>query len=84
MYFIVILISYIFYLWNFSTKKFKNYTVKENPYTIRIIASNISLDRYYNNTYAEDVINELISISSPEKKEKYSLYGQRELYQILI
>ena len=54
----------------FQQKKFKNYTVKENPYTIRIIASNISLDRYYNNTYAEDVINELISISSPEKKRK--------------
>ena len=67
----------------FFNKKFKNYTVKENPYTIRIIASNVSLDRFYNNTYVEDVINELISISSPEKKKIFFIWP-RELYQILI
>ena len=67
----LLFLSVLFFTYGiFQQKKFKNYTVKENAYTIRIIASNVSLDRFYNNTYAEDVINELISISSPEKKGK--------------
>ena len=67
----LLFLSVIFFTYGiYQQKKFKNYTVKENPYTVRIIASNISLDRFYNKTYAEDVINELISISSPEKKRK--------------
>ena len=48
----------------FQKKKFL-IKIKENPYTIRIIGSNISLERFYNKLKAEDVINELISISSP-------------------
>ena len=67
----LLFLSVIFFIYGIlQQKKFKNYTVKENPYTIRIIGSNVSLDRFYNNTDAEDVINELISISSPEKKRK--------------
>ena len=52
---------------NFQKKSFLNYKIKENPYTIRVIGSNIDLERFYNNTKPEDIINELISISSPEK-----------------
>ena len=51
-------------------KEFLESKVQQNPYAIRVIGSNISLDRFYDNTQTEDVINELISISSPEKKKK--------------
>ena len=51
-------------------KEFKKNTVKKNPYIIRIIGSNISLDKFYNQTSTENVIKELILISSPEKKNK--------------
>jgi len=44
--------------------------LRENPYTIRIIGSNIGLERFYNGTQTENIINELILISLPEKKKK--------------
>ena len=45
-------------------------TRKENTFIIRIIGSNISLDRFYDNSQTEAVIKELISISSPLKNKK--------------
>ncbi len=39
-------------------QKFLNNEIKENNYTIRVISSNISLDRFYENTQTENVINE--------------------------
>ena len=68
---------------NFQKKEFLSNIEKENPYLIRIIASNISLERYYKSAQTEKVIDELIKISSPEKKIFY-LYGQKELYPTLI
>ena len=50
-------------------KEFLKDIEKKNDYTIRVIGSNIKLDRFYNNIQPEKVINELISISSPEKKK---------------
>ena len=44
--------------------------MKENPYTIRVISSNISLDRFYKNIDTEKVINELINLSSPDPEKK--------------
>ncbi len=44
--------------------------LKENPFTIRVISSNISLDRFYKNIDTENVINELIDISSPDPEKK--------------
>ena len=55
---------------NFQKKQFINKNVTEIPYTIRIVGSNISLDRFYNNIQTEEVINELISISSPVPNKK--------------
>ena len=64
-------LSIIFFVYgNLNEKKFKNKEVKDNSYTIRIIGSNISLDRFYNNIQTEEVINELISISSPKSNKK--------------
>ena len=62
----------------FQKNKYLSKEFKENPYTIRVIGSNISLDRFYQNIQTEVVIKELISISSPEKEEKFFLCGQRE------
>ena len=68
---LLLILPIIFFTYGtYKKKEFTNYTTKKNPYTIRIIGSNINLDRFYDDTQAEDIINELISISSPEKKRK--------------
>ncbi len=54
----------------FYKKKFLNYEIKTNPYIIRAIGSNISLDRFYKNSDAKTVIDELIKLSSPEQTKK--------------
>jgi len=55
-------------------KVYKNFFLSkeliENPYTIRVISSNISLDRFYENIDTENVINELIKLSSPNPEKK--------------
>ncbi|MDB9825685.1 apolipoprotein N-acyltransferase [Candidatus Pelagibacter sp.] len=65
---IFIFISASFFLYGklkineFHTKKNIN-----NPYTIRAISSNISLDRFYSDKDELKIIKELIEISSPKK-----------------
>ena len=51
-------------------QKFLNKEEKNIPYTIRIIGSKISLDRYYDTASTESVIEELILLSSPMKNKK--------------
>ena len=41
----------------------------KNPHTIRAISSNIKLDRFYSKQDELKIINELITLSVPEKKE---------------
>ena len=51
----------------------QNFLKKEiikNPYLIRVIGSNISLDRFYNNNQTESTIKELINLSSPEPNKR--------------
>ncbi len=55
---------------SFQKQKFLNKELKEIPYSIRIIGSNISLDRFYNNNKRKEVIDELISLSSPISNKK--------------
>ena len=55
---------------NFQKEKFISKELKKIPYTIRIIGSNISLNRFYDSTETEKVIDELISISSPVLNKK--------------
>ncbi len=67
--FIVVTISfYVFGSQNL--KKFNKEFPKDLDYKIRIVSSNINIDRFYNNIDPESVIKELIEISSPEKNEK--------------
>ena len=66
-----LLLPTIFFSYGVIYKKnFLSNEVKRNPYLIRVIGSNISLDRYYTNTNTESVINELIRISSPDQNIK--------------
>ena len=55
---------------SYYKQKFLHTDIKKNPYVIRVIGSNISLDRFYDNTSAEKVIEELVKLSSPEKNKK--------------
>ena len=65
------LLNIIFYTYGeFSKKNFYNIKKKELPFLIRVVGANISLDRYYKKIDTESVINELISISSPNKEKK--------------
>ena len=51
-------------------KEFLSKLERENSYTIRIIGSNISLNRFNDVSQSKRVIDELILISSPEKNRK--------------
>ncbi len=55
---------------SFYKKTFLKKKIKENPYIIRVISSNISLNRFYDNSQTEEVIKELIKLSSPELDKK--------------
>ena len=51
----------------------QNFLKKEiikNPYVIRVIGSNISLDRFYSGNQTEGIIKDLIDLSSPELNTK--------------
>ncbi len=53
-----------------NLEKFTNQEIKNLDYKIRILNSNISIDRFYNNVDPITAIEELIEISSPKKSEK--------------
>ncbi|WP_440925927.1 apolipoprotein N-acyltransferase [Candidatus Pelagibacter sp.] len=53
-----------------NLEKFNNQEVKKLDYKLRILSSNISIDRFYNNIDPITAIEELIEISSPKKNQK--------------
>ena len=56
-----------------GSQNLENYNKEQTEkldYKIRIISSNINIDRFYNNIDPSSVIKELIEISSPQKHEK--------------
>jgi len=53
-----------------SLEKFNKEEVNKLDYKIRIISSNIGIDRFYNDVDPVLAIEELIEISSPQKNEK--------------
>ena len=59
---------YLFGSQNFE--KFSKKQTKTPDYKIRIVSSNINVDRFYNNVDPVSAIQELIEISSPKKSEK--------------
>ncbi len=53
-----------------NLEKFNNQLVKKLDYKIRILSSNISIDRFYNNIDPITAIEELIELSSTKKNEQ--------------
>ena len=68
--FFFILVSVGFLIFgNIKYNNFKSLENVKNSYTIRAISPNISLDRFYSKKEELKIINELIYLSSLEKKE---------------
>ncbi len=68
----VALILTLFSFYIYGSQNLKNFNTSEatnHAYKIRIISSNISIDRFYNNVDPVEAIEELIEISSPDKDE---------------
>ena len=67
----LLLLPILFLIYGSTYKQnFLNKEIMKNPYTIRIVGSNISLDRFYENSHTEEVIDKLIKISSPDQNKK--------------
>ncbi len=67
--FFVIALSFIIF-GQFYKDEFYSSKKIINDYKIRIIGSNISIDRFYSNIDTVSVIEDLIKISNPDKNEK--------------
>ena len=68
--FLFVLVSVSFLLFGkIKNSDFNSAETLRNPYTIKAISSNISLDRFYTQRDELKIINELIDLSAPEKKE---------------
>ncbi len=67
--FFIITLSFYFF-GSQRLEKFNNIKANELDYKLRVISSNVSIDRFYNDTDPISVINDLIKISSPQKNEK--------------
>ncbi len=70
-FFVIFITTASFYIFG-SQKidKFSKIETIKNEYKIRVVSSNIDIDRFYNNVDPILIIEELIKISSPEKNEK--------------
>jgi len=68
---IVLLLPIIFFsLGSSNIKSFQSSKIINNDYLIRIIGSNIDLNRFYGSSDTAEVINELIEISQPDMEIK--------------
>ena len=73
-----IIISALFFIIAFSfyvfgsqrLEKFNNMETNKLNYKIRVVSSNVSIDRFYEDADPTAVINNLIKISSPQNNEK--------------
>ena len=65
------LIFLLFYFFGYSNKQdFYNSDLEKLDYKIRLVSTDISLDRFYSGEGPLSTIEDLIKISSPNKKEK--------------
>ena len=68
---IFLILPFIFYQYGSSYKEtFNSSDITNYDYKVRVIGSNISLDRFYSKIDPVSVINELIDISEPRKDDK--------------
>ncbi len=65
------IITIIFYIYgSYSKKYFAEKKINSIDYKVRVIGSNIKLDRFYSNIDPITVIENLIELSKPDKNEK--------------
>jgi len=65
------IITFSFYIFGSQRlDKFNNIEANKLNYKIRVVSSNVSIDRFYEDTNPTSVINDLITISSPQMNEK--------------
>ena len=69
---IIFLLSpiFLFSSGSIKMKSFQLLDTDKNDYVIRIVSSNIDLNRFYENSETVEVINELIEISQPDPQTK--------------
>ena len=66
-----LILPILFYMYGtFYKKKFLNLEATNNNFVIRVIGSNINLDRFYQDVNPTLIINELIKISKPDPSKK--------------
>jgi len=83
--FFFILVSISFFIFgNLKNDQFNSLNNVKNPFVIRAISPNISLDRFYSKQDELKIINELITLSDPPKKYLQFFYGQKALFQKVI
>ncbi len=68
-FFLILVISFFIYGF-FYKEKFNNAVKIMNDFNVRVIGSNISIDRFYSNVNSVLVIEELIKISNPNMSQK--------------
>ena len=68
LFFILVTVSFLIF-GSIRINNFNSLVVIKNPYTIKAISSNVSLDRFYSKQDELKIINELIELSNPQKKE---------------
>ena len=65
-----IITLFFYFFGSQQLEKFNNIQANKLNYKIRIISSNVNIDRFYKDTDPNSVINDLIKISSPQNDEK--------------
>ena len=68
---LLFLMIIIFYILGSQSKKYFDETVKKSlEYKVRVVGSNIKIERFYNNIDPIKAIKDLIEFSKPDKNEK--------------
>ena len=65
-FFFVVVAGYFFIFVTIKNNQFDSKSINKHNYTIRVISSNISINRFYLEQNEPEIINELINLSQPE------------------
>ena len=66
-----LIMAFSFYVFGSKRlEKFNNIDANKLNYKVRVVSSNVSIDRFYQDTDPTSVINDLVKISSPKVDEK--------------
>ena len=65
------------FIWPIKPSKIKNTTFKDNNFLIKIISPKIGIERFYYTENEEEILENLIKLSKPNKELKRYLFGQK-------